>query len=155
MIGYLSIFKQLNRNIQMNIQDQEKYQKAIFASARSEAVINRLMDRAIALLSDADQTKLKNAKAKKTEADKIKDKLIGPKKAIVKSCITVSDDGNLSIAMKKAKKNGIHVYSTGADGIKAYLQLENNVFLNFHITGRSATTVAKKVHLAEQLSDLI
>ena len=139
----------------MNIQDQEKYQKAIFASARSEAVINRLMDRAIALLSDADQTKLKNAKAKKTEADKIKDKLIGPKKAIVKSCITVSDDGNLSIAMKKAKKNGIHVYSTGADGIKAYLQLENNVFLNFHITGRSATTVAKKVHLAEQLSDLI
>ena len=28
----------------MNIQDQEKYQKAIFASARSEAVINRLID---------------------------------------------------------------------------------------------------------------
>ena len=139
----------------MNIQDQEKYQKAIFASARSEAVINRLIDKAITLLSDADQTKLKNAKAKKTESDKIKDKLIGPKKAIVKSCITVSDDGKLSIAMKKAKKNGIHVYNNGADGIKAYLQLENNVFLNFHITGRSATTVAKKVHLAEQLSDLI
>jgi len=139
----------------MNIQDQEKYQKAIFASARSEAVINRLIDKAITLLSDADQTKLKNAKAKKTEADKIKDKLIGPKKAIVKSCITVSDDGKLSIAMKKAKKNGIHVYRKDNDGIKAYLQLENNVFLNFHITGRSATTVAKKVHLAEQLSDLI
>tara|TARA_R100000315_G_C5169994_1_gene98077 strand:- start:196 stop:615 length:420 start_codon:yes stop_codon:yes gene_type:complete len=139
----------------MNIQDQEKYQKAIFASARSEAVINRLIDKAITLLSDADQTKLKNAKAKKIESDKIKDKLIGPKKAIVKSCITVSDDGKLSIAMKKAKKNGIHVYNNGADGIKAYLQLENNVFLNFHITGRSATTVAKKVHLAEQLSDLI
>jgi len=139
----------------MNIQEQEKYQKAIFASARSEAVINRLIDKAITLLSDADQTKLKNAKAKKIESDKIKDKLIGPKKAIVKSCITVSDDGKLSIAMKKAKKNGIHVYNNGADGIKAYLQLENNVFLNFHITGRSATTVAKKVHLAEQLSDLI
>ena len=139
----------------MNIQEQEKYQKAIFAGARSEAVINRLIDKAITLLSDADQTKLKNAKAKKTESDKIKDKLIGPKKAIVKSCITVSDDGKLSIAMKKAKKNGIHVYGNGADGIKAYLQLENNVFLNFHITGRSATTVAKKVHLAEQLSDLI
>ena len=135
----------------MNIQEQEKYQKAIFASARSEAVI----DKAITLLNDADQTKLKNAKAKKIESDKIKDKLIGPKKAIVKSCITVSDDGKLSIAMKKAKKNGIHVYNNGADGIKAYLQLENNVFLNFHITGRSATTVAKKVHLAEQLSDLI
>ena len=110
----------------MNIQDQEKYQKAIFASARSEAVINRLIDKAITLLSDADQTKLKNAKAKKTEADKIKDKLIGPKKAIVESCITVSDDGKLSIAMKKAKKNGIHVYRKDNDGIKAYLQLENN-----------------------------
>ena len=139
----------------MNIQDQEKYQKAIFASARSDAVINRLMEKAIKLLSDADQAKLKNAKAKKTESDKIKNDLIEPKKAIVKSCITVNDDGKLSIAMKKAKKNGIHVYGTGVDGIKAYMQLENNVFLNFHITGRSATTVAKKIHLAEQLSDLI
>ena len=139
----------------MNIQDQEKYQKAIFASARSEAVINRLMEKAIKLLSDADQTKLVKAKSRKSESDKIKTKLIGPKKAIIKSCITVNDDGKLSIAMKKAKKNGIHVYGKNDDGIKAYIQLENNVFLNFHITGRSATTVAKKVHLAEQLSDLI
>ena len=53
----------------MNIQEQEKYQKAIFASARSEAVINRLIDKAITLLSDADQTKLKNAKAKKAQAE--------------------------------------------------------------------------------------
>ena len=77
----------------MNIQDQEKYQKAIFASARSEAVINRLMGNAIKLLSDADQAKLKNAKAKKAESDKIKNDLIEPKKTIVKSSITVSDDG--------------------------------------------------------------
>jgi len=139
----------------MNIQDQEKYQKAIFASARSEAVINRLMDKAIALLSDADQTKLVKAKSRKSESDKIKTKLIGPKKALIKSCITVNDDGKLSIAMKKAKKNGIHVYRKDDDGIRAYMQLENNVFLNFHLTGRSATTVAKNIHLAEQLSDLI
>ena len=60
----------------MNIQDQEKYQKAIFASARSEAVINRLMEKAIKLLSDADQTKLVKAKSRKSESDKIKTKLI-------------------------------------------------------------------------------
>jgi hypothetical protein len=56
----------------MNIQDQEKYQKAIFASARSDKVIERLMEKAIELLSDADQTKLKNAKAKKPRPIRLK-----------------------------------------------------------------------------------